>query len=66
LIPYDELPSRMCELDASSEIVVFCRTGVRSQLAIKILREAGFQNLKNLNGGINAWAQQVDPKMFQY
>ncbi len=65
-IPLDELPARLSELDHQGEIVVFCRTGRRSTRALQLLVDAGFHHVKNLRGGINAWADQVDPQMPQY
>jgi molybdopterin/thiamine biosynthesis adenylyltransferase/rhodanese-related sulfurtransferase/molybdopterin converting factor small subunit len=66
LIPQGDLPARMNELDSADEIVVYCRGGTRSARAVSLLRDAGFRRLKNLRGGINAWAQEVDPSMPQY
>jgi sulfur-carrier protein adenylyltransferase/sulfurtransferase len=66
LIPQGELPARMNELDSSDEIVVYCKSGSRSARAVSLLREAGFRRLKNLRGGINGWAREVDPSMPEY
>lgn len=66
MIPLPELPQRLNELDKSREMIVHCKGGTRSQKAIQFLREAGFQNLKNLKGGIMAWAQKIDPSMPTY
>jgi adenylyltransferase/sulfurtransferase len=66
LIPLPALPQRLDELDRSRELVVHCKSGMRSQQAIGILRQAGFTNLKNLKGGILAWADKVDPAMPKY
>ena len=66
LIPYGEIGSRVNELDRNQEIVLFCRTGTRSARALQILLGAGFQKVKNLRGGINAWAEQVEPGMYRY
>jgi adenylyltransferase/sulfurtransferase len=46
--------------------VLFCRSGVRSAQAAEIMIQAGYHNVKNLRGGINAWAREVDPKMLVY
>ena len=62
-IPFGELASRLSELDTAQEIVVFCRTGNRSLHAIEILLGAGFRKLKNLEGGINEWAEDVDDSL---
>ena len=66
LIPLGELPSRMSELDSADEIVLQCKSGARSAKALKLLREAGFSKLNNLEGGIAAWADEVDPSMPKY
>jgi sulfur-carrier protein adenylyltransferase/sulfurtransferase len=66
LISIDDLPRRIAELDRNQETVVYCRIGVRSARAVEMLQKAGFDNVKNLRGGINAWADQVDPKMYRY
>jgi sulfur-carrier protein adenylyltransferase/sulfurtransferase len=65
-IALDELPRRLAELDRSQEIVVYCRVGVRSASAVEVLQKAGFEKVRNLRGGINAWADQVDHKMYRY
>lgn len=66
LIPLGELEKRVHELDRSRDIVVHCRSGARSAKAVKFLREAGFEKLKNLKGGILAWADEIDPSMPKY
>jgi adenylyltransferase/sulfurtransferase len=66
LIPLGELPSRMSELDSADEIVLQCKSGMRSAKALRLLREAGFAKLSNLTGGIEAWADQIDPAVPKY
>ena len=66
LIPPNEVPQRLAELDRNREIVVQCRSGHRSQLIAEFLAEAGYPNVKNLAGGILAWADQIDPKVPKY
>jgi molybdopterin/thiamine biosynthesis adenylyltransferase/rhodanese-related sulfurtransferase len=66
LIPLGDLPVRMNELDPSREIVAHCRSGVRSAKAVTLLRQAGFGKVKNLAGGILAWADKVDPTVPKY
>lgn len=66
LIPVDQLSHRLKELDLNDEIVAYCHVGIRSTSAVSLLRENGFTNVKNLQGGIDAWAVQVDPKMPRY
>ncbi|NIQ09040.1 MAG: rhodanese-like domain-containing protein, partial [Gammaproteobacteria bacterium] len=55
LIPLQELPERIAELNTADDIVVHCRSGVRSAQAVEFMQQAGFQKVKNLVGGINAW-----------
>jgi molybdopterin/thiamine biosynthesis adenylyltransferase/rhodanese-related sulfurtransferase len=66
LIPLGELPSRMSELDSADELVVHCKSGVRSAKAVRLLQEAGFSKLHNLTGGITAWAEEIDPSVPRY
>ena len=66
LIPLGAFAARMNELDSAEDIVLFCRTGARSARALDLLRTAGFRKLKNLKGGINAWAREVDPSLPTY
>jgi molybdopterin/thiamine biosynthesis adenylyltransferase/rhodanese-related sulfurtransferase len=66
LIPLNDLPRRVHELDPSKEMVVHCRSGVRSAKAVGFLQHAGFTNTKNLAGGILAWADRIDPKVPKY
>ena len=61
LIPLGELASRLNELETGEEVVLICKAGIRSTRALEILRSAGFQNAKNLKGGINSWSRLVDP-----
>jgi adenylyltransferase/sulfurtransferase len=66
LIPLNELPKRVGELDASKEIVVHCKGGGRSAKAVEYLKQQGFSNVHNLVGGINAWAERIDPTVPKY
>jgi molybdopterin/thiamine biosynthesis adenylyltransferase/rhodanese-related sulfurtransferase len=63
LIPLGQLAARMSELDSAEEIVLFCKAGTRSARALELLASAGFRKMKNLKGGINAWAREVDPSL---
>lgn len=65
-ISVNELAERMNELDSAVEMVVYCRSGVRSARAVDLLRQAGFRKVKNLAGGILRWADEVDPSMPKY
>lgn len=66
LIPVGELPARLSELDSADEIVLHCKSGSRSAKALRILQEAGFKKVVNLEGGITAWSDQVDPTVPKY
>jgi len=66
LIPLKELPRRLQELTGAEEIVVHCRSGRRSVKALECLRQAGFQKVRHLRGGILAWSDQVDPGVPKY
>jgi molybdopterin/thiamine biosynthesis adenylyltransferase/rhodanese-related sulfurtransferase len=66
LIPLPELPHRVGELDSGREIVVHCKSGMRSQKAAQFLRQSGFRQVKNLKGGILAWADRIDRGMPKY
>ena len=66
LIPLGQLPSRMSELDSADEIVLQCKSGARSARALKLLQEAGFNKLWNVEGGILAWSDEVDPSVPKY
>ncbi len=66
LIPLGQLASRLSELDSAEEIVLFCKSGTRSARGLELLVSAGFRKVKNLRGGINAWAEEVNPDLPVY
>ncbi len=66
LIPLNDLPKRVHELDSAREIVVHCHHGTRSARAVELLRDLGFTKVKNLVGGIDAWAERVAPHLTRY
>ena len=66
LIPLGTLPAKLRQLDGHKEIVTICHVGVRSLLALEILRAAGFSKVRSLKGGIDAWAREVDLGMAVY
>ncbi|NTW02544.1 MAG: molybdopterin-synthase adenylyltransferase MoeB [Oscillochloris sp.] len=66
VIPVDQLPERLNELDSSLEMVIYCRSGVRSGRAVELLKGAGFRKVKNMLGGILRWADDVDPSVAKY
>src|SRR5204862_2846848 len=59
LIPLGQVAQRLGELDPASDIVVHCKSGMRSAKACGILKQAGFQHVRNMKGGILAWSDQV-------
>jgi adenylyltransferase/sulfurtransferase len=65
-IPLATLPHELARLSKDDEIVVYCRTGGRSGQAVQFLRQRGFQKARNLTGGINAWAERIDPQLPRY
>ena len=65
-IPIEEIELRVEELNPEEEIVVYCHQGVRSAAVAEYLRQLGFKNVKNLAGGLDYWAQTVDPAMRRY
>jgi adenylyltransferase/sulfurtransferase len=66
LMPLTELPGRFDELERGKEIVALCKTGARSAHAVELLQSAGFAQSFNLEGGIDAWAREIDPAMEKY
>jgi sulfur-carrier protein adenylyltransferase/sulfurtransferase len=66
LIPINELPQRLNELNKNSETVVYCKSGMRSAKASQLMIESGFKNVRNLAGGITRWAKDVDPSLDVY
>ncbi|MDX2033672.1 MAG: molybdopterin-synthase adenylyltransferase MoeB [Blastocatellia bacterium] len=66
LIPLGQVADRLAEIDPADEIVVQCKMGGRSAKAYDILKQAGYARIRNLKGGILAWADQVDSSMPKY
>jgi adenylyltransferase/sulfurtransferase len=66
LIPLPQLPQRFQELDPEKEMVIHCKSGMRSLKATNFLRQQGFRKIKNLKGGILAWADKIDPSLPKY
>ena len=65
-IPMATVPTRLTELDPNAETVVICHHGGRSMQVAMFLEQRGFSKVINLAGGVNAWAQTVDPGMPKY
>ena len=66
LIPLGQLAGKLSQLDSAEEMVLFCKSGTRSTRALELLVGAGFRKVKNLKGGINAWAEEVDHSLPVY
>ena len=66
LLPMQDVPARVKELPADTDIVVLCHHGMRSLQVAQFLKQSGLERVFNLSGGIAAWAAQVDPDMSQY
>lgn len=68
LIPLGQLSSRLDEIEIhkDKEIVCLCRSGGRSSKACELLEKEGFSNVKNLKGGINEWAREIDNSLPVY
>jgi sulfur-carrier protein adenylyltransferase/sulfurtransferase len=66
LIPQNEVPLRLAEIDRDREVIVHCRSGARSQRIAEFLKQAGYPRVVNLAGGILAWSDEIDPKVQKY
>ncbi len=66
LMPLQQLPSRLIELDAEQEFVVICHHGIRSMQAAHFLLRSGFQRVGNLQSGIDAWSLACDSTVRRY
>ncbi|CAA9383780.1 MAG: Sulfur carrier protein adenylyltransferase [uncultured Rubrobacteraceae bacterium] len=66
LVPLGELPRRLAEFDQSENFAIHCKTGGRSAKAVKLLQDAGFENVYNVKGGITAWSEEIDPSVPKY
>jgi adenylyltransferase/sulfurtransferase len=66
LIPLNELPARLSEIEGRDDMIVHCKSGVRSGKAVKLLHEAGYGQARNLKGGILAWIDEIDTSLPKY
>jgi rhodanese-related sulfurtransferase len=65
-VPMGQIPARVDELDPERETVVVCHHGVRRMRVAYFLASRGFRKLYNLQGGLDAWAREIDPAMHKY
>jgi sulfur-carrier protein adenylyltransferase/sulfurtransferase len=66
LMPMNTIPSRLQDLDPDEDIIVYCKVGGRSAMVVEYLRRNGFDNARNLRGGIYAWSENIDPTIPKY
>jgi adenylyltransferase/sulfurtransferase len=66
LIPQNDVPKRLSEIDRDREVIVHCRSGARSQRIAEFLQQSGYPRVANLAGGILAWSDEIDPKVQKY
>lgn len=66
LIPMGDIPARIQELDPETRIVSICHHGTRSMNVTVWLRNQGFERVQSMQGGIDAWSREVDPKVALY
>jgi sulfur-carrier protein adenylyltransferase/sulfurtransferase len=66
LIPQNDVPQRLADIDSNREVVVQCRSGARSQRIAEFLKQSGYPQVSNLAGGILAWSDEIDPKVQKY
>jgi sulfur-carrier protein adenylyltransferase/sulfurtransferase len=65
-LPLGSMAAHLSELDSTRDMVLFCKAGTRSTRALELLVSAGFKRVKNLKGGLNAWAKEIDPTLPTY
>jgi rhodanese-related sulfurtransferase len=65
-IPIAELADRMADIPTGEPVIVLCHHGVRSRMAVGLLQHAGWRNVVNLEGGIDAWSREVDGTVARY
>jgi sulfur-carrier protein adenylyltransferase/sulfurtransferase len=66
LIPQNDVPQRLAEIDREREVVVHCRSGARSQRIAEFLKQSGYPRVVNVAGGILAWSDEIDPRVQKY
>ena len=65
-IPMNDIPNKLNTIDKSKEIIVQCKSGKRSAKVCQFLLNNNYENVKNLKGGIIAWANEIDPTIMIY
>ncbi len=65
-IPTGEFPGRLAEIDQDRDVVLYCRSGSRSEWAARILLHHGHERVFNLQGGVLGWREHVDPTLQAY
>ncbi|QXD15354.1 rhodanese-like domain-containing protein [Rhodocaloribacter litoris] len=67
-VPLQKLPDTIEDVveDKETRIVVYCRSGSRSARAVEYMRAMGYRNVVNLEGGILAWIERIDPTLTPY
>ena len=66
LLPLDQLPARLAEIDEERPVVFYCHHGVRSEMAGRLAEQSGHRRVSHLVGGIDAWSCEVDPGIPRY
>jgi rhodanese-related sulfurtransferase len=66
LIPMGQIQDALDDLEDGQEIIVICHHGRRSEQVAEFLERSGFSNVANLTGGVEAWAQEIEPDMTRY
>lgn len=66
LLPLDQLPARSDEIDTARPVVLYCHHGMRSAMAGQWLERSGHSQVAHLEGGIDAWSREVDPRIPRY
>lgn len=66
LIEMQEIPKHLNDFRHDVPLVIICRTGSRSAMVTSFLRQNGFENAQNLQGGIYAWSDRIDPSVKKY
>jgi rhodanese-related sulfurtransferase len=66
LIPMQQIPTRLDEFGRDQELIILCHHGIRSLQVAAFLEQRGFHRVINLSGGIDAWAEQIEPAMPRY